>query len=76
MTHKLVLVKHTKEFAEWECPVCQRHIRLGLNGGGLKILKPGDQLINHGSATTWPGLNLNNASVDMDDPVEALSPVH
>jgi len=64
MTHKLVLIRQTADFAEWKCPVCERHIRLGSAGSGLTILNPGDQEVNHGSATTVPELTVGNASVE------------
>jgi len=64
MQHKLELIRQTKDLVEWECPVCQRHIRLGSNGGGLKILNRGDQEVNHGSATTVPGLRLGQPTIE------------
>lgn len=64
MQHKFVLIRQTDEFAEWECPACERHVRLGFNGEGLKILNPGDQLIDHGSATTVPGLSFRNTLLE------------
>ena len=76
MTHKLVLVKQTENSAEWECPVCERRIRLGLDGSGLKILKPGEQLINHGSATTQPGLSVKIGAVETADSEEIPSNLH
>lgn len=63
MQHKLVLARRTDEFVEWECPECQRYIRLGINGSGFKVLNPGDQMANHGAASITPGLNLTTASV-------------
>ena len=63
MAHKLVLTLQTENSAEWKCPECDRHIRLGSDGSGLKILNPGDQEVNHGSATTVPELNIGTASV-------------
>ena len=77
MTHKLVLVKQTEECVEWKCPACERHIRLELNGGGLTVLRPGDQLTNHGAATTAPGFTFNGTSVETaDDSIEARSSMH
>lgn len=64
MKHKLVLTRQTDTFAEWKCPECDRHIRLGSKGDGLKILNPGDQEVNHGSATTVPWLDFSETSVD------------
>ena len=79
MSHKLVLVKQTEEIVEWECPVCERHIRVEKTGGGLRILKPGDQSVVH-SATTMPGLNFG-VSLDTVDskaanPAETPATVH
>jgi hypothetical protein len=65
MQHELKLIRQTEKHAEWECPVCQRHIRLGADGSGLKILNPGDQQVNHGSASSAPGLKLAQPSVEV-----------
>jgi hypothetical protein len=64
MTHKLVLIRQTEAFVEWECPACNRHMRLALGEGGLEILNPGDQEVNHGTATTVPGFYLHSASAE------------
>jgi len=64
MQHKFVLIRQTEEFAEWECPACERHVRLGFNGDGLKILNPGDQHVNHGAASTVPGLSFSNTLLE------------
>ncbi len=64
MQHRFVLVQQTEHYAEWECPVCHRHIRLGTDGSGLKVLNRGDQEINHGSASTFPGLNMAQTQVN------------
>ena len=63
MKHKLVLTRQTEAFSEWKCPECERHIRLGSRGGELKILNPGDQEVNHGSAASVPWLELGDASI-------------
>jgi hypothetical protein len=65
MKHELVLVHQSDKFAEWECPVCHRYIRLGKEGSGLKVLNPGEQEINHGSASTVSGLKMGQAAVDL-----------
>ena len=64
MEHKLILRHQTEKSSEWECPVCQRQVRLFSKGGGFEILKPGDQLANHGSICTVPELNLSQPAVD------------
>lgn len=61
--HQFVLTRQTNEFAEWECPVCQRQVRIG-NKTGLKILKPGDQSVNHGTASTASWLKLGEALIE------------
>ena len=63
MTHKYVLTRQTEKYVEWECPECNRHLRVGFDGA-LKILVPGDQQANHGSAATVPWLCLDGASVE------------
>ena len=69
MTHRLILVKQTDEFVEWECPACARHIRVELRGGGLTILKPGDRFAIH-SATTVPGMDFD-VSVETTDTTDS-----
>jgi hypothetical protein len=64
MEHKLVLVQQTKKLTDWECPVCQRLVRMNAKGGGIEILNPGDQRVNHGSASTTPGLKLSPATIE------------
>ncbi len=64
MQHKLELILQTEAHVEWECPVCQRHIQMNAKGGGLKILNPGDQMVNHGSASTTPELSLDQAIIE------------
>ncbi len=64
MQHKLVLVQQTERLAEWQCPVCQRHVRLNSKDRGIEILNPGDQFVNHGSASTVPGLNFGQPAVE------------
>ena len=63
MTHKLVLVRQTEVLTEWKCPECDRHIRLGSDGSGLKILNPGDAEVNHGSASSVSWMDMGDASV-------------
>ena len=50
MKHKLELIAHDDDGAEWQCPECGRRMRLTLDG--LSILEPGNQTVNHGSAST------------------------
>ena len=64
MQHKLVLVQQSKHEAEWQCPVCERHVRLNSKNRGIEILHPGDQLVNHGSASTVPGFDFGQPAVE------------
>jgi len=69
MEHKLVLTRKTDEFVEWECPTCDKHIRVAF-AGGLKVLHPGDQTIIHSAVLAVPGLelDLNSDVVEGPDP--------
>jgi len=51
MKHKLELIAHDEDGAEWQCPECGRHMRLTV-ADGLSIIEPGNQTVNHGSAST------------------------
>lgn len=76
MQHKYILIRQTEECAEWECPACERHVRLRFNGRGLEIVNRGDQWADHGSATTGPGLHLEGASVKAPDFAETTPTLH
>ena len=58
MDHKLVLTRQTDEFVEWECPDCDKHVRVAFTGG-LKVLNPGDQSVKHSATLAVAGLGMN-----------------
>lgn len=62
MKHHLVLNHQCAEYCEWKCPACDRTVRAGR--AGIKIIKPGNQEVNHGTASNMAGFRMNGASVE------------
>ena len=52
--HKMDLIKQTDNCYEWECPVCDRHIKI--RPGEVEVINSGDQSIQHSGSSK--GLSL------------------
>ena len=58
--HFLALTAKTDEHVQFTCPVCGRCVQVGFDGE-LTTINTGDQFINHGFASTHPGLSLSSS---------------
>lgn len=70
--HRFVLNHHTATTAEWACPACGRTIRLDVVERRFRVVRQGNALVNHGSASTSRALSFDPARVHRPDDPEVV----